>query len=151
MSESNLTKLKRVKGYEFRAEFDVAGMPSLIVDETKPAGENNGPNPPRLLSVAVGHCLSSSLLFCLNKARIDVKDFKTTIKTTPIRNDEGLLRIESMEVTVHVDVDEKDKTRASKCLEIFENYCTVTQSVRKGIDVITHTRLVSSPVTEHQP
>jgi hypothetical protein len=35
---------------------------------------------------------------------------------------------------VHLDVDEQDRTRVTRCLDIFENYCTVTQSVRKGIE-----------------
>jgi uncharacterized OsmC-like protein len=34
-----------------------------------------------------------------------------------------------------LDVEETDKKRVSRCLDIFENYCTVTQSVRKGIEV----------------
>jgi uncharacterized OsmC-like protein len=135
LSESAFTKLKRVRGYKFRAEFDAEDIPDLIVDELKPLGENSGPNPARLLSVAVGHCLSSSLLFCLSKARINVKNLETTIKSTQERNEEGRLRIRKLEVEMHLDVDEQDRNRVARCLDIFENYCTVTQSVRKGIDV----------------
>jgi hypothetical protein len=70
MSETAITKLKQIQGYKFKAEFDAEGIPDLTVDELKPLGENSGPNPSRLLlSVAVGHCLSASLLFCLSKAR----------------------------------------------------------------------------------
>jgi uncharacterized OsmC-like protein len=135
LSESAFTKLKRVQGYKFKAEFDAEGIPDLIVDELKPLGENSGPNPARLLSVAVGHCLSSSLLFCLSKARINVKNLETTIKSTQERNEEGRLRIRKLEVEMHLDVDEQDRNRVARCLDIFENYCTVTQGVRKGIEV----------------
>jgi uncharacterized OsmC-like protein len=55
-------------------------MPDLIVDELKTMGENSGPNPTRLLSAAIGHCLNSSLLFCLSKARINVRNLETTVK-----------------------------------------------------------------------
>jgi uncharacterized OsmC-like protein len=124
LSESTVTKLKRIQGYKFKAEFDAEGMPDLTVDEVEPIGESSGPNPSRLLSVAVGHCLSSSLLFCLSKARINAKNLETTIKTTHEKNEE-----------MHLEVDEKDKDRVGRCLDIFEDYCTVTQSVRKGIEV----------------
>jgi uncharacterized OsmC-like protein len=135
LSESAFTKLVLIEGYKFKAEFDTERIPDLIVDEPKPLGENSGPNPSRLLSVAVGHCLSSSLLFCLSKARINVKNLETTIKATHERNEEGRLRIRKLEVQMHLDVDENDKNRVARCLDIFENYCTVTQSVRKGLDV----------------
>ena len=130
-----VTKLKLVKGYRFGVEFDLEGMPGIIVDEMKPTGEGAGPNPTRLLSAAVGHCLSSSLIFCLSKAKIQVKDMETTVNTTITRNEEGRLRVPNIDVKIRLDVSEQDKPRVGRCLEIFENYCTVTSSVRKGIQV----------------
>ena len=135
MSESAVTKLKLLQGYKFKVEFDVEGIPDLIVDEIKPIGENSGPNPTRLLSAAVGQCLSSSLLYCLHKARVNVRHLETTIKANTERNEEGRLRIKGLNVRIHLDVKDEDKPRVTRCLSVFENYCTVTQSVRKGIDV----------------
>jgi uncharacterized OsmC-like protein len=130
-----VTKLRLVKGYRFDVQFDLEGMSNIAVDETKPAGEGLGPNPTRLLSAAVGHCLSSSLLFCLSKAKIEARNMETIVKTNIARNEEGRLRVQGIEAQIHLDVDEKDKPRVGRCLEVFENYCTVTSSVRKGIDV----------------
>ena len=135
MTESVYTKLKLRKGYEFKVIFDVAGVPELIVDEVTPIGENVGPNPTRLLSAAVGHCLSSSLIFCLRKARVSVKDLETEVKANLERNEEGYLRVTSLDAKIRLDVSKHDKSRVNRCLGIFENYCTVTQSVRKGLDV----------------
>ncbi len=135
MSESAVTTLKLLQGYRFKAEFDVAGIPSIVVDELMPIGENAGPNPTRLLSVAVGHCLSSSLLYCLQKARVKVNDLQTTVRANMEKNEQGYLRIKSIDAKIQIDVNEDDKSRVSRCLEIFENYCTVTQSVRQGITV----------------
>jgi uncharacterized OsmC-like protein len=135
MSELHVTTLKLLEGYKFKAEFDIAGVPSLTVDELVPIGESAGPNPTRLLSVAIGHCLSSSLLYCLQKARIKVKDLQTTIRANVARSEQGYLRITSIDAKILLEVNEEDKSRVSRCLEIFENYCTVTQSVRRGINV----------------
>lgn len=140
MSMSIFTKLKLIQGYKFKAEFDSEGIADLIVDEPKPIGGNSGPNPTRLLSAAVGHCLNSSLLLCLSKARINVRNLETTVKATQERNEEGLLRIRKLEVEMQLDVDEEDRIRVTRCLEIFENYCTVTQSVRKGIEVTVNVK-----------
>ena len=135
MSDSAMVKLELLDGYRFRVGFDVEGVPDLVVDEMKPIGEGLGPNPSRLLSAAVGHCLSSSLLYCLSKAKIKVKKLSTSVKANIERNKEGYLRITGLEVAIHLEVNEEDKLRVPRCLDIFENYCTVTQSVRKGIDV----------------
>jgi uncharacterized OsmC-like protein len=140
MSGSAVTKLKLLHGYKFKAEFDVEGMPDLVLDELKPLGENSGPNPTRLLSAAIGHCLSSSLLYCLERSRVAAKNLETTINTNIERNEEGRLRVKSLGVQLHVEVDQKDKEKLARCLEIFENYCTVTQAVRKGIEVVVNIR-----------
>jgi uncharacterized OsmC-like protein len=50
-------------------------------------------------------------------------------------NEQGYLRIKNLDVQMHLCVDEKNKSSVSRCLKVFENYCTVTQSVRKGITV----------------
>ena len=135
MPEIIVTKLSFVKGYNFKVEFDLKEIPPLLVDEGKPVGDGLGPNPVRLLSTAVGHCLSSSLLYCLRRSRVDVKNLETLVQASVGRNEEGRLRVKNIEVQLRLDVDEKDKAHLSRCLEIFEDYCTVTQSVMKGIDV----------------
>ena len=135
MSELISTRLMLIEGYRFKVEFDVYGIPSLVVDEMKPIGKEEGPNPTRLLSAAVGHCISSSLLYCLGKAKVKVKKLETTVQANVERNKEGYLRIPGLDVQVRLEVSEEDKARVPRCLKVFENYCTVTQSVRKGIEV----------------
>jgi uncharacterized OsmC-like protein len=140
LSESVSTKLGLLEGYRFKVEFDVDDVPNLIVDEMKPIGEGLGPNPTRLLSAAVGHCLSSSLLYCLGKAKVKVKKLDTIVQANVERNEEGYLRVAGLDVQIHLEVnDEEDSLRVPRCLSIFENYCTVTQSVRKGIEVKVNT------------
>jgi uncharacterized OsmC-like protein len=139
MSEKNIvTKLRRIPGYQFNVESDVDYIPNFLVDETKPDGEGSGPNPPRLLAAAVGHCMSSSLIYCLKKARISVRDIETTVKTSLFHNENGNLRIRSIDVQISLKVDEEDEPRVHRCLTLFEDYCTVTQSIRKGIEVNVH-------------
>jgi len=130
-----VTKLKFLDGYKFNIKFDLENVSNLTVDEPKPTGESRGPNPTRLLSAAVGHCLSSSLLYSLYKSRVKVKNVETVVTATAAMNQDGYLRIKDIDVQIRVEVDEEDKLRLSRCLEIFQNYCTVTESVRKGIQV----------------
>ena len=145
-SEQNVftTKLDRVKDYQFKVEFDLPGMPELLTDEPQPLGKNAGPNPSRLLSAAVGNCLSSSLVFCLNKARVGVDDVKTSVETVMRRNEKGRWRIAALNVKLRPVIREDDVVRSRRCLELFQDFCIVTESVRKGIEVNVDVEMGSS-------
>lgn len=133
--KERITTLELEKGYAFRVRFDQDAFPDLLVDEPPPVGEGRGPSPTQLLSAAVGSCLSASALFCLRKARIDVRGMRTSVQTSVARNEEGRLRIGGIEVRIHLDVDPADRDKIGRCLALFEEFCTVTQSVRRGIGV----------------
>lgn len=59
----------------------------------------------------------------------------TDVTTSLTRNEDGRLRIGSSEVQILVNADEEEKERIGRCLEVFEDYWVVTQSVRGGLDV----------------
>ena len=132
------TTLERVKDYQFRVRFDSPDMQDLMTDETEPVGKGLGPNPSRLLSAAIANCLSSSLLFCLGKARVPVNDLSASVETITRRNEKGRWRIASLKVKLHPSLREEDLDRSKRCLELFQDFCVVTESVRKGIDVQVH-------------
>jgi len=108
----------------------------LTMDEPAPLGTEKGPNASRVLSSAVGHCLTASLIFCLQKSHIPLKHVATKVHTTLARNDAGRWRVQGMKVDINADpLNEQDRERMKQCLAIFEDFCIVTQSVRKGINV----------------
>lgn len=127
--------LERVQNYEFKVQFDWDHLPPLLVDESEPLGQRKGPNPSRLLAVAVGDCLSASLLFCLQKAKIEVKNIKTKVKGELTRNEKNRLRVGKIDVAIAVELADGQYDRINRCLDLFEDYCVVTASVRKGIPV----------------
>ncbi|MBI3003488.1 MAG: OsmC family protein [candidate division NC10 bacterium] len=136
MEEGGFTLTLELKqGYEFSVDFEHPGIPSLLMDEPPPLGEDHGPNASRLLAAAVGNCLSASALFCLRKARVPVRGMHTTVQAALERNPQGRLRIAGIQVKIQSQVAPEDRDRMGRCLGIFEEFCVVTQSVRGGIDV----------------
>lgn len=123
------------QGYEFSVDFEQEGVPDLLTDEPPPLGEGNGPNPARLLAAAVGNCLSASLKFCLDRAHLELEDMKTTVEGTIVRNELGRLRIGSLRVRLEPTLEPADLERLDRCVQIFEDFCIVGQSVRQGIDL----------------
>jgi organic hydroperoxide reductase OsmC/OhrA len=123
------------RGYEFSVDFGQNGVGQLLTDEPPPLGEGAGPNPARLLAAAVGNCMSASLKYCMDGAKIDLEGLTTTVEGTIVRNEQGRLRIGSLRVRLAPSVDPDDLHRIGHCLEVFEDFCIVGQSVRRGIDI----------------
>ena len=135
--KTKLTLIERTN-YQFNVTFDIP-VDDIIVDETAEiGGDGMGPNPSRLLSTAIANCLSASLLFCLRKARVEIKSLDAEITTTIGRDNEGYLRIKAADVSIlpkFTSNDSNDPIRIERCEKLFEKYCLVTESVRKGIPV----------------
>lgn len=126
--------MEQIKGFEFKVKFD-KGV-ELLMDEPEPLGEDNGPSASKVLSAAVGNCLSASLLFCLQKARVNTRGIKTTVTTRMARSEKKRLRIGGSQVKIEIDLDRDEAAnRVDRCIELFEDFCIVTASVRGGIDV----------------
>jgi uncharacterized OsmC-like protein len=125
--------VERVDGYEFRIRFDKEALGELLVDEPPPLGKDRGPNPARLLAASVASCLSASLVFCLHKAGVEVGALTTEIETELVRNERRRLRIGKLAVRLRPELP--PGRELGSCLEAFEDFCVVTESVRQGIEV----------------
>lgn len=134
VSEFTIT-FDQVNDYEFRVNFGKEAMAPLTVDEGPPLGRYAGPSPSQLLASAIGGCLNASLLFCTKKARVDVKHLGAKVTVQTMRNEQGRLRIGKVDVEITPELAAADRDRAARCIELFENFCTVTQSIRDGIPV----------------
>lgn len=137
-AKSFSVSLRLLDGYASRIDFDDTFAP-LQTDEPPPLGKGNGPAPSRLLAAAVMNCLASSLLYCLRKSRIDVSDMTAHVLATLGRNEHGRLRIDRFDVTLEPSIEPDHLHRLSRCADLFEDYCVVTESVRRGIAV--HVRI----------
>jgi len=127
--------IEQVRDYEFRVKFDKANLPELVLDEPPPLGRDAGPNPSRILAAAIGNCLTASLLFCARKARANIEGLRAQVKTQIARNEQKRLRVGRVEVAIEVKAPEADQEAVRRCLPLFEDFCTVTQSIREGIEV----------------
>jgi organic hydroperoxide reductase OsmC/OhrA len=129
-------ELRFVRGYEFVATFPEGdGLPPIVFDEPPPLGEGSGPNAAAVLAAAVGNCLAASFAFCLRKARVEPADLTAAVVARVARNEHGRFRISGIDVELAPEVLETDRPRLERCERLFEDFCIVTESVRRGIPV----------------
>lgn len=132
--------LEQVNDYEFRLRFDDTDAPDLLTDEPPPLGHGVGPNPSRLLLVAVANCLSASLLFSLRKFKNDAGQLAAHARATLARNEHGRLRVKRIEVELAMGAAAGSLEHLPRLLAQFEDFCVVTESVRQGIEVLVSVR-----------
>ena len=127
-------RVEQIDGFEFRVKFDKEQFAPLLLDEPAPLGGDTAPNAARVLAAAIGNCLSASLVFCLKRANVAAAGISADVDVENVRNEQRRLRIGKVNVTLHTDVAPDDPALKS-CLGTFEDFCIVTQSVRRGIPV----------------
>jgi len=129
-------ELEQQESFEFRVRFDWPQVQELVLDEPEPLGRRAGPNAARLVAAAVANCLSASLVFCLrSKFRQDPGPVRAMATGRLERNDKGRYRIAGIDVVLSISEKFGDMPHQERCLEQFEDFCVVTQSIRAGIPV----------------
>ena len=126
--------LKQQADYRFEIHFG-DNIPALIADEPAPLGKGEGPSPAQLLCASVGNCLSDSLLFALRKFKQAPEPLHAEVQAEVGRNPEGRLRILGLHASIHLGVAASTLEHLDRALAQFEEFCTVTQSVRQAIPV----------------
>jgi uncharacterized OsmC-like protein len=134
MCEHASVTITRQAGYRFLVDFgpDIA---TLLADEPAPLGEGAGPAPDHLLLAAVANCLSASLLFALQKFKQDPGELKATATPVVGRNENKRLRIMAINVKLELGQAAADIEHLDRVLAQFEEFCTVSMSVRQGIAI----------------
>ena len=127
-------RIEQVAGFDFRVHFDKERYADLHIDEPAPLGGDTAPNPVRILAAAIGDCLSASLVFCLKRRKVDVTGLRSEVRVQLVRNERKRLRVGKIDVAIHPGTPIPEEALQA-CLESFEDFCVVTQSVREGIDV----------------
>ena len=135
MSTKDITvRLAQKRDYQFEVQFG-GNVPPLLADEPEPIGQGAGPSPVQLLASAVGNCLSNSLLFALRKYKQQPKPMLCEVSAQEGRNEQGRLRV--LGITAKLSLGDRAEAlqHLDRALAQFEAFCTVTQSVGKGIAV----------------
>jgi len=104
-----------------------------MADEPVPIGEGAGPSPQQMLAAAMANCLSASLVFAVRKFKGDPGQLSTTAVCEIGRNEKNRLRVTAVKVTITLGVEPQSLDRLDRALAQFEDFCTVSQSVRAGI------------------
>lgn len=132
MADQSSVTITRQDKYRFLVDFG-PGLEKAIADEPAPLGGGAGPSPAQLLAAAVANCLSASLVFACGKFKEDPGMLTTTAVCEVGRNEKNRLRITGIKVSMTLGTAPESLGHLERALSQFEDFCTVSQSVRTGI------------------
>jgi organic hydroperoxide reductase OsmC/OhrA len=121
--------------FRFEVRFDKPTLAPLVTDEPPPLGADAGPNPTRLLAAAVANCLAASLLFAMRKLGNRPEPLRAIAHLDLARNERGRWRVGRVSVDLHLGIAAAQAKNLTRVLDQFEDFCTVTQSLRAAFPV----------------
>ncbi|MHA1912734.1 MAG: OsmC family protein [Promethearchaeota archaeon] len=130
-------KLSLEKDMIFKCDLGDLKLTDCFIDETnKNESEMLGPDASRLLAMAVLGCLNASFIFCLSKKDLFIENLEAEAIVTIFRNEKGFVRVKKIDVNINPQIESPEiRKRADQCKKMFEQYCTITASVREGIEI----------------
>ena len=120
----------------------IKDFPEFIMDEPESFhGDDRGPSSAEFLLVAIAGCQGVSFQFCLQKFRIEVEEMTVTVesKMKHVFHEEyerEILNIIHINVIIDVKLkNPEDEEDLLECFGVYQKYCVVTTSIRRGIPV----------------
>lgn len=129
------------------------GMHKLYFDEPEyvDVGEDEHPCPHDYLLATVGGCQLETLKQCLTKGNVEEYEIKIQVESekgkVEVHDDipgTADIRITDIYTDITVEVPPEHKSRATRCLDIFEEHCPISQSVDAGVTLHTTDSLSST-------
>ena len=134
MSDAASVTITRQDKYRFLVDFGgSADIAQMQADEPVPLGDGAGPSPSQLLAAAVANCLCASLVFAHGKFHEDPGRLMATATCEFGRNENHRRRVTGMNIAITLGVAPEQLRHLDRALAQFEDFCTVSQSVRSGI------------------
>ena len=121
----------------FKCDLGSTKMNDLYIDERHVKGVDKiGPDPARLLGLAVLGCLEASFEFCMQKKNFKLNELRGKAEVLMKKNEKGFWRVKKINIEINPTIENPEmRKRADQCKKMFEQYCIVTQSVREGIEI----------------
>jgi organic hydroperoxide reductase OsmC/OhrA len=134
MQSAPVATLEQTEGYTFEVRWAGLSQVSILGDLAPPLGKSSGPNPEQFLAAAMGQCLSSTLLYSLQRARVPVSKLRTEVRLTVGKNEKGRTRVRRVDVQIRTGpLNPEDRGRFDQCVATFADFCTVSGAVKEGI------------------
>jgi uncharacterized OsmC-like protein len=129
--------LKQEEEMVFKCDLGNINMNPLYIDEKhKKEIDRIGTSPTKLLALSVLGCLAASFIFCIQKKGLSLLNLEGKATVYIARNKENFWRVKKIEtLLIPKTNDPIIQKRINQCKKFFEQYCIISESIRRGINI----------------
>ncbi len=130
-------ELKLEEKMLFRGNLGKLKVDELYIDlRTERRNDRIGSSPVKLLGLSILSCLAASFEFCIEKKNISLSDLEGRAEVTVARNSKNFWRLKKIDVEIVPKIDNPELLkRIDQCKKLFEQYCIISESLKKGIEI----------------
>lgn len=129
-------KVNWINDFGFTAE--VRHFKDILIDEPRSfKGSDRGPSPVEYILIGIGSCLGASFIHCCNINNFEIQKLNIVVdgKLTH-RKPYNHLELVNVKVELNIIHSEGKKNKKfEKCIEIFREYCVVSNSLIRGLPI----------------
>jgi organic hydroperoxide reductase OsmC/OhrA len=98
-------------------------------------GGGRFPCPDEFFFAAVGGCYLTTFLYFKEKLKLKLHDLLITVRGVVNYMGPRGYRIQTINLTIALGIDQIDRSRAIECLDYTQQFCHLTRSIEDGIQV----------------
>jgi organic hydroperoxide reductase OsmC/OhrA len=98
-------------------------------------GRGRFPCPDEYFFAAVGGCYLTTFLYFKEKLELKLHDLLITVRGVVSYGGPRGYRIQKINISIAVGIDQRDRSRAIECLDYTQQFCHLTRSIEEGIPV----------------
>lgn len=129
-------KVNWINDFGFTAE--VRHFKNVLIDEPLSfKGNDRGPSPVEYILIGIGSCLGASFIHCCKINNFEIKKLNIVVDGK-MTHRKPYNHLELAYVNVELNIihfEEKTNEKFEKCLEIFREYCVVSNSLIRGLPI----------------
>ena len=114
----------------------IRNHPALSIDmPTVFGGRGTAPCPDELFLTAIGGCYLTTFLYFQRVIKFRILELNVSVRGTVEYLGPDGYHMPEVTVSIHIDVEEADKTKAAECATLTKKYCHLSRSILNGITI----------------
>lgn len=122
--------------------FNSEAIPDIKIDYTGIPLEERGGTSVQLLGASCLYCFAATFGSAMKARKADILSLKGQIELTKGKDEVRRTKVTEIEITLDVEIDDKDEATFEKCKKIMERGCLITYTLEESIEIDYNIRRV---------
>jgi len=132
---TDIVEYKRVNDDEHIICLGSQALPDIHIDYSGLHVEERGGTSVRLLGASCLYCFAATLGSSLTARGVAVKSMSGVVELTKGKDDIRRTKVMEMNISIEVEIEDRDKSILEKCKKIMDRGCLLTYTLEDAIEI----------------